>query len=363
MEKNQPDIRLKPYDPYEDEIELVNYLKVLWKWKYLILVGTLACALVAGIVSFNMTKIYETNMVIAPGLLKFSENGGRLYIDSLKNIQTMIDSGSFTDRLLASMDKTVEGDVPRDLGFEVAIPKDLNALQISYNTADIKQGLQILSHLGNLLQKKFRTVVSYYQQEYKMQQDEELSELAQLASNISNEKASIKNRELEIKDGIKRLVEVEAEIDRIGENTEFLISERNKFLSNKMTDDNVLSALLYSNTIQESIAYLNTIRKAASHIKDGMNYAKLSIENRKNNIKDLESQKRLIQEKIANIELKKNAVQNIQILQVPKSSLSPVKPKKKQNVLLAGMIGLFLTVFLAFFIEYISRHKDVEGNA
>ena len=130
-----------------------------------------------------------------------------------------------------------------------------------------------------------------------------------------------------------------------------------------MTDDNVLSTLLYSNTIQESIAYLNMIRKAASHIKDGMNYAKLSIENRKNNIKDLESQKRLIQEKIANIELKKNAVQNIQILQVPKSSLSPVKPKKKQNVLLAGMIGLFLTVFLAFFIEYISRHKDVEGNA
>jgi capsular polysaccharide biosynthesis protein len=361
MEKNQPDIQLKPYDPYEDEIELVDYLKVLWKWKYLILVGTLACALIAGVVSFNMTKIYEAKMVIAPGVLKITENGKRFYIDSLQNIQTMIESGSLTDQLLASMDKTVER--PRDLVFKVAVPKDLNALQISYNTADRKQGLQILSKLGNLLHKHFRTVVSYYQQEYKMQKDEEISELEQLASNISNEKASIKNRELEIKDGIKRLVEVESEIDRIGENTEFLISERNKFLSNKMTDDNVLSALLYSNTIQESIAYLNTIRNTASHIKDGMNYAKLSIENRKNNIKDLESQTRLIQEKIANIELKINAVQNIQILQAPKSSLSPVKPKKKQNVLLAGMIGLFLTVFLAFFIEYISRHKDVEENA
>ena len=88
----------------------------------------------------------------------------------------------------------------------------------------------------------------------------------------------------------------------------------------------------------------------------------MKIENAKNNIKDLESQKRLIQEKIANIEFKKNTIQNIQILQLPKSSLSPIKPKKKLNVLLAGVVGLFLTVFLAFFIEYISKHKNSERD-
>ena len=29
------DMQSQPYDPYEDEIELMDYLKVLWKWKYL----------------------------------------------------------------------------------------------------------------------------------------------------------------------------------------------------------------------------------------------------------------------------------------------------------------------------------------
>jgi len=76
----------------------------------------------------------------------------------------------------------------------------------------------------------------------------------------------------------------------------------------------------------------------------------------------LESQKTYILEEIKNLEFKKNYVQNIQVLQPPKSSLSPVKPKKKLNVLLAGVVGLFLTVFLAFFIEYISRHKNDETN-
>lgn len=88
----------------------------------------------------------------------------------------------------------------------------------------------------------------------------------------------------------------------------------------------------------------------------------MAIEKANNKIKDFDSQKKLIQEKIANIEFKKNTIQNIQVLQVPKSSLFPVKPKKKLNVLLAGVIGLFLTVFLAFLIEYVSKHKNNERD-
>ena len=66
------------YEPYEDEIQLMDYLKVLWKWKYLILLGTLACAVISGIISFNMTKIYQVKMAVAPGLLKIEDGGKRL---------------------------------------------------------------------------------------------------------------------------------------------------------------------------------------------------------------------------------------------------------------------------------------------
>ena len=33
------------YPPYEDEINLIDYLRVLWKRKWLIIGGTLICAM------------------------------------------------------------------------------------------------------------------------------------------------------------------------------------------------------------------------------------------------------------------------------------------------------------------------------
>lgn len=45
----------------------------------------------------------------------------------------------------------------------------------------------------------------------------------------------------------------------------------------------------------------------------------------------------------------------IKIVQKPISSLRPVKPKIKLDIILAGVVGLFLSVFLAFFLEYLQK--------
>jgi len=66
-------------DPYEDEIELMDYLKVIWRWKYLILAGTLACAIGAAIISLNMTKIYGISTVLQPGVLKVIASHAELW--------------------------------------------------------------------------------------------------------------------------------------------------------------------------------------------------------------------------------------------------------------------------------------------
>ncbi|MBU0732679.1 MAG: hypothetical protein KKG10_00835, partial [Proteobacteria bacterium] len=78
--------------------------------------------------------------------------------------------------------------------------------------------------------------------------------------------------------------------------------------------------------------------------------------------KDFENEKNYISGEIKSIEFKKNNIQNIQIIKAPKSSLSPIKPKTRLNVMLAGVVGLFLTVFLAFFVEYISKYKSREDE-
>jgi capsular polysaccharide biosynthesis protein len=143
-----------------------------------------------------------------------------------------------------------------------------------------------------------------------------------------------------------------------------------------------------SNTIQQNISYLNELRGETNRIQDAIYISEAAVDAMKNSVKDtaaqittlkelmkyktqtqkaviaaLESEKTFIAEEIKNLEFKKNYLQNIQILQPPQSRLSPIKPKKKLNVLLAGVNGLFLTVFLAFFVEYISRHKDNEKDS
>ena len=69
------------YPPYEDEINLIDYLKVLWKWKWLIIAGTMICAVAAAVISLQMPKIYEISTVIALFMAVFLA----FFIEYIKN--------------------------------------------------------------------------------------------------------------------------------------------------------------------------------------------------------------------------------------------------------------------------------------
>lgn len=44
---------------FDDEIELIDYSRVLWKWKWLIIVGSVVCMVVTGVISFRMPNVYK----------------------------------------------------------------------------------------------------------------------------------------------------------------------------------------------------------------------------------------------------------------------------------------------------------------
>jgi hypothetical protein len=135
MDKNYPsDMQPPPYDPYEDEIELMDYLKVLWKWKYLILIGTLVCAMAAAVVSLNMTKIWGITTVLQPGMLKVTEDGKTVYIDSPENIKAIIETGGLNGQVLKGVKFPDMKEQPASVEFKVTIPKNTNALEVVYET-------------------------------------------------------------------------------------------------------------------------------------------------------------------------------------------------------------------------------------
>ena len=600
------------FDQFEDEIELMDYLKVIWKWKYLILVGTLVCAIGAAVVSLNMTKVYGISTVLQPGILKVTEDGKISYIDSPKNIKALIETGAFDEKILKNIILPNKEDAPKSVGFKVTIPKGTNALDVLYETPDVDLGLQIIGGLNNALSERYETLINRYEENYnndirsklnetfkvnekiakvkhgigtaeaenesaiselstevsakraqistaETENDAKLSELTaglsskttqisaveteneakalQISNNISTigtgisaaeadkEEAitALVNREATIRAQIaakkkqihnldQRISDVKREIVRISKNTDLLIEDRNSFLSGAKREDTILASVMYTNTIQQNIGYLNTLRstvntanyqifqeqvgieKLENDIKDlnarkenlgkqlrykienlkfdikdlltqkesltkqttyrlqnlteeikdlesqkqtsvkqtkskidnlqaeikdleaqqqtSEKHAKSKIgnlqadirdleaqkqasikqtksriknlqadirdlearkaslikqtsyrtETLKSEIKDFENEKNYISGEIKTIEFKKNNIQNIQIIKSPKSSPSPIKPKTRLNVMLAGVVGLFLTVFLAFFVEYISKYKNRERD-
>ncbi|GAG75703.1 unnamed protein product [marine sediment metagenome] len=50
--------------PEEDEVSLYDYIKVVSKRKWLIIIGTFACILTAGIVTLLLPRVYETRATL-----------------------------------------------------------------------------------------------------------------------------------------------------------------------------------------------------------------------------------------------------------------------------------------------------------
>jgi uncharacterized protein involved in exopolysaccharide biosynthesis len=140
--------------------------------------------------------------------------------------------------------------------------------------------------------------------------------------------------------------------------------------------------VIYINTIQQNIAHSNNLKNGINNLNNQIAGYQADIERLENEVRDLdvqkenlinqtnqqiatlklqiddlETQKKIINKELQFLDHKKNNVQNLQILQPPVSSPDPIKPKKKLIVILATSIGIFMMVFLSFFIEYISKNK------
>jgi len=332
----------------EDEIELIDLLRVVWKWKYLIIGGTLVCAVAAIVISLIMPKIFRIETIIRPGILSFGEDGESVYIDTPDNIKALIETGAFDKKILDNLEESNTPDVPRELHLKVTLPASSSTLKINCDTAHTDQGIAILKLLGRFLMEEYGNLVGYFQNE--------------IVRDINIEKAGIqristmkKSHETNIENITKRIHELETEIVFIDNNTSYLNKERNKLLSKGKNESNILSVLLYSNTIQQNLQLANDYK---NEIKD----LKLKKETELQQISELENefQKRLAE--IENLNIKKSNIQNIQVIQKPYSSKYPIKPKKMLMVILAVFVGIFAMIFFAFLLEYISRNKERKYN-
>ena len=330
-------------EQYEDEIELIDILRVIWKWKYLIIVGTVICGVISAIISFSMPKIYRVDMILQPGIVSLDQEGRQVYIDSVQNIKTIIETNALKSEIANYLEKTNRKNTSKPLRYKVSIPKKSTIINLSCESKRVDFGIDSLIAVYESLRGKYNELVKYYQNNYDKEIQSKKAEIAALEAESTSSEQRVKREQ-------ERIKELESMISDMAKNNIRLIREKNEAIQNKKNRDKSLLAVLYNNTIHQNQSLFNQYRNDIKESLYGIEEEKIKNKNRR-----FEQDK--LSADIRALEFKKDAVQNIKILQTPTATKHPIKPKIKLNVILALVAGLFLMLFLAFFLEYLSKFK------
>lgn len=328
---------------HENEIELMDYLNILWNKKWLVILPTILCVIAAGMISFLLPPKWEINALIQPSKFLVQTEGGQfeeiMFVDP-RQIAGQISEASYNDLIAAELNI----DIKEFPILKAENLRDTKLVLISLRAQNIEKAKLILSSLFNHLKREIDQKADIEIKEI----DYEIESNAIEKISIEDEIKVFKNKLRIIK---KRKKEIEDEMIETRKRIELLEEEQLSSLKKeKRSESESIAMLLYSNEIQQSLQYHNTLNELLNKKEIEEMDLNLEIENREKKIKQLENT-------IKNLNDKKGRIEYTQLIKEPTSSLSPVAPRKKLNVLIAGILSLMIFTMLAFFLEYIKKHK------
>jgi len=307
-------------DEYENEIGLMDYLNVLWKRKWLIIIPTFFCAIIAGAYSFLLPPVWEVNAIVQPSkYIIQTENGkyNEILIVDPKQIAGQINEEYYNNLIAAELNLDIR-EFPK---LKAENLRDTKLLKISTKVNDVEKAKLILyslfKHLKRDLDKKIDVEMKGIEEEIKA---------------YKNKLNIIKQRKKEIE---KEMSDIRKRIESLEKEQRLSLKKENR------SESESLAMLLYSNEIQQSLQYYSELNELLSEKK---------IEEEDVNLE------------IGNLNERKGRIDYTQLIKEPTSSFSPVSPKKKRNVMLAGILGLMIFTMLAFFLEYLEKQK-AKGRA
>jgi len=295
----------------EDEIELIDILRVIWKWKYIIIGGTAVCTLAAVIISFYMQPIYQVSMVLKSGINKVDADGKPVYLDSVENFQSLIEGELIFKALNHSKNRNNRG-VSFSREYKITADNNTNTLKILYESTDREEGIENLNYLSNKLNEKYKKRLKYIQDNHEY---ELMIAKRQLEFSIDEEKFIT-----------SKLIDIQKKIDKY---TQEIGPLNGSYESHSKSQNRLLN---YSSII-DNVANLKRKHAQAGWQIDFYN------------------------KEIADLEIEKISKQAIIVAQPPTASQYPIKPKKKLIVILAAFIGILMMVFLSFLFVFISKNK------
>lgn len=290
-------------DELEGEIDLMDYVKVILKRKVFILAVFLIAVVVAGIFSFLSPKVYKINTV-----LEIGEVGGSAVETPAQLIGRI--EGDVYGLLIRTKLNISEAEYPT---IKTDNPTGTSVIKMEIESKNIEQTLGILN-------EKSRLIMAEHQK--KIESEKELLE------------KKIELAEEDIKILQKDIERVEVKIISLGQEQDSL--------GGKV--DALQEILIYQQNPGSQFALFDA--------KEKLEAKKQEIENRYLQINSLEKQ---INDLRSQIDSWQNQIENIKptlVAKTPTVSEAPVSPRPLLNMAIAGILGLFAGVFIAFGKEW-----------
>jgi len=335
-------------EEYEDEIELMDYLNVIWKKKWLIILPTLFCVVIVGIISFRLPHIWEVDAIIQPSKILVKTEQGQfeeVVVVSPKQIVGQISQESYNRLIGAELNL----DIRTFPELKAENIKDTNLVKVSIRERDTEEAKLILvslfKHLKADLDEKIDIEMKGIDSQVKNQE---------IVKTMIEDQIKVFKSKLRIVKQRKK--EIEAEMSDVRKRIKSLEEEQSVNLKKeKRSESESLGMLLYSNEIQQSLRYHNTLNELLNNKKIEEENLNLELDNGDKNISQIENT-------VNDLNEKRGRIDYAQLIKEPTSSLSPVSPRKKLNVLIAGILSLMIFTILAFFLEYIRKNKAKEDK-
>ncbi|MCP2521099.1 Wzz/FepE/Etk N-terminal domain-containing protein, partial [SCandidatus Aminicenantes bacterium Aminicenantia_JdfR_composite] len=135
-----------------EEIELMDYLKVIWKRKWLIIIPTLICVIIAGIISFLLPKKWEIDTIILPSkMLIQTAQGGfeEVVVIDPKQIAGQINEKTYNNLIAAELNLSIR-EFPK---LKAENLRDTKLIRVSIVESDIEKAKSILYSLFKHLKR------------------------------------------------------------------------------------------------------------------------------------------------------------------------------------------------------------------
>jgi uncharacterized protein involved in exopolysaccharide biosynthesis len=353
----------------QEEVDLIEYLNILWERRWLIIVPTVLLALIAGVVSFILPPVWEVDAVIQPSKFFVQSATGtfaEIIVVDPKQLAGQINQRSY-ERLINAQ---LHLDPRKFPELKAENPKDTKLVRVSIQSREAEKAKEILNAL-------FQHIKSDLDRKIDVEMKSITTQIVASENNINNKNLDIQSKNIDIEKTRQAIVSAGKKLAISEDRSRSLVDElkgvktrvdqiekQQKTLLDEKKEGDTLGLLLYSNEIQQNFRYYNTLEENLSRERISEENIRFFVRDKEQEIKGLKNQIEKINQEIAGIRNdmeflveKKQRIDYTQLVKEPTVSLYPVSPKKKLNVAIAGFLGLFCFSILALFLNAVEKRN------